>query len=109
MFYNRKCEKPLNDKKMTIQRAQHRRCSTRCRKTKKLAAYGVVLCLYAWHVLIKFLNALQMELTVPFLMGCLERSIVNGKRECVVFDAAVVASGYVSGLPVRETVSLICC
>ena len=38
-----------------------------------------------------------MELTVPFLMGCLERSIVNGKRECVVFDAAVVASGYVSG------------
>ena len=49
------------------------------------------------HVLIKFLNALQMELTVPFLMGCLERSIVNGKRECVVFDAAVIASGYVSG------------
>ena len=38
-----------------------------------------------------------MELTVPFLMGCLERSIVNGKRECVVFDAAVIASGYVSG------------
>ena len=49
------------------------------------------------HVLIKFLNALQMELTVPFLMGCLERSIVNGKRECVVFDAAVRTSGYVSG------------
>ena len=49
------------------------------------------------HVLIKFLNALQMELTVPFLMGCLERSIVNGKRECVVFDAAVTVSGYVSG------------
>ena len=38
-----------------------------------------------------------MELTVPFLMGCLERSIVNGKREYVVFDAAVGASGYVSG------------
>ena len=52
---------------------------------------------YARHVLIKFLNALQMELTVPFLMGCLERSIVNGKRKCVVFDAAVGASGYVSG------------
>ena len=38
-----------------------------------------------------------MEVTVPFLMGCLERSIVNGKREGVVFDAAVTVSGYVSG------------
>ena len=49
------------------------------------------------HVLIKFLNALQMELTVPFLMGCLERSIVNGNGNVYVFDAAVVVSGYVSG------------
>ena len=41
------------------------------------------------------MNALQMELTVPFLMGSLERSIVNGERECVtvVFDAAVTVSG----------------
>ena len=50
-----------------------------------------------------------MEITVPFLMGSLERSIINGKRECEVFDAAVVASGYVSELPGRRTVSLISC
>ena len=30
-------------------------------------------------------------------MGCLERSIINGKWKCVVFDAAVTVSGYVSG------------
>ena len=30
-------------------------------------------------------------------MRNLKRSVVNGKRECGVFDAAVVVSGYVSG------------